>query len=466
MSRKINIIDPQYFDNQRACEFRLNETNVAYLTDGAYLCLGAKGTNATQNEVRYNRRAGIAAMVSSIRLLNGGDVLAQLDNAGPWMAWKGLNKDNSNARSTKKLGFRNQALMRGDNPERNATSNFQQLVSADAEAVGVGVPNGSLGTTDATTSVGALELKEFLKELEVLTALPTAVFGNLRLQVRFTTDVKTVCEQFANVATNAVSAITIVKPMLVIESISDPGVISQMMSSMAQMSFTCIESDRFVVPAATDGVRSTNTFTLRGFNDKVLNRVLIVNSPTEANQGVVARDLAGTGNLEEALDAGKLNSIAQYRYTVQCRVNGQAIFNGRGHGFDSTLGATEGAGYNHRLAMTTDTWGDVSLCQAGNVTGMVYGDGITIVDGTTNPIFTILEEKSINKVCMGSDYTGFRVQNRISHLEFDISRTGLATANLAIATSQFANQQLHQIIYGEVPKVLTIQGGSYRVSYL
>jgi hypothetical protein len=466
MSRLINIIDPQHFTATHSCEFRLNKTNVAYLTNGAYLCLGAHGTNATVNQVHYNRRAGIAGMVESIRLLNGGDVLAQLDNAGTWMAWKGLNQDNANARSRKQMSYDSAGILRfGIDTEGSVDAGYQQVLTDSEETTQLG----SLGTSEAVASVGSMELKSFLKELEVLTVLPTAIFTNLRLEIRWNTDILKVCKEFANGADAAVSAIQAVRPLLVIESIEDQDVIAQMMQGMSQMNFTCIESDRFVLPAIADGARTTGSFVLRGFNDKVVNRVLIANTPTggaDGFQGIKARAIAADGTyLDHALDSGALNSLAQNRYTLQCRVNGQSLFTGRGLGFDDTIGGTGGAGYNHRLALTTDTWGDVAICQAGNTVGLVFGmGGADNAENNANYFEGLVQQPE--RLFFGSDYTGFRVMDRVSHLEFDITRTGLPTQALPIANSEDFNQSINEIVFAEIPKVLQISGMDYRVSYL
>ena len=472
MSRLVNIIDPQHFTSTHSCEFRLNKTNVAYLTNGAYLCLGAHGTNATVNEVHYNRRAGIAGMVESIRLLNGGDVLAQLDNAGTWMAWKGLNQDNANARSRKQMSYDSAGILRfGIDTEGTVDGAYQQVLT-DSEST---TQLGSLAVSEATASVGSMELKSFLKELEVLTVLPTAIFTNLRLEIRWNTDILKVCKEFTNVADAAVSAIQAVRPLLVIESIDDQAVISEMMAGMSQMNFTCIESDRFVLPAIADGIRTTSSFVIRGFNDKVVNRVLIANTPTGGTsgfEGIKARAVAADGTfLDHALDSGALNSLAQNRYTLQCRVNGQSMFTGRGLGFDESIGGggagtpMGGAGYNHRLALTTDTWGDVAICQAGNTVGLVFGmGGDDNAANNANYFEGLVREPE--RLFFGSDYTGFRVMDRVSHLEFDITRTGLATQNLPIANSEDFNQSINEIVFAEVPKVLQISGMDYRVSYL
>jgi len=457
MSNNIRIIDPVYFNAGRSAEFRLNEDSTAYITSGMYLCIGAFGDNAKLNVVGYNRRAGVASVVSSIRLLNGGDVIAQLENAGQWMAWKGCNHDNADARSKKQGSFASGSLI-----HYGITADVeQQIISSNGDAVAIG----TLGTTDAEACLGQVAIKDFLKELEVLRALPTSIFENLRLVVDFTTNIKTICDRFQNDAEPpvAVANLKAMRPLLVCDVVTDVEIIKLMVKDMGQMSFTGIESDRFVLDAVGPTERKTQVQTIRGFNNKVVNRVLVVNSPSSDSAGVMQNKGDGDGTyIENALGSGKLNSLVQNRYTINCRVNGSSIFSGRGLGYDESYGATTGAGYNHRLAILGDTWGDTSLCQGANTCGLVVKN---LMDGANANRESIIA-KNPGHLFYGQDYTGFKIMDRVSHLEFTVSRSGVAVLNRPVMNAGATNQAIHQYIYAEIPKMLIIQDGRYRISYL
>lgn len=475
MSTEIKILDPVYFQNKSRAEFRLNDLDTAYLTSGMYLSLGTFGTNATRGEVHYNRRAGIASAVKSIRLLDGGNVLAQLDNAGSWMAWKGCNHDNSDLLSKKQMRMNSAALMHfGMNKD-----NFFTQTVADSQN---GVPLGSLGTTEGTPttdpSVGYLPVKEFLHELEVLRALPTPIFQNLRLVVNFTTEVTTILKELSSGA-GVVSGLAQIRPILVVETVSDPEIISAMVSEMRQMSFTGIESDLFTVPATEAYVappnnpRQVTNQQIRGFNNKIVNRMLMVTQPTDTSfgNGIVASTVASTGSLSAVVDSGKLNSLAQNRLTIQCRINGSNLFQGRGIGYDDSykrgnaVVRLNGAGYNHRLAMVTDTWGDVAICQGGNTTGLVAN---LINDVTDDADLKLTLVNGQQELFYGSDYTAWRVQDRVSHLEIGLGRSPCQPKGTEpFMFSSAPNQSLNVICYAEIPKTLQIAGdGTYRVAYL
>ena len=466
MSSTINIIDPVFFNNKTRAEFRLNHEDVAYLSSGCYLALGGYGTNATLNQVNYNRRAGIAGMVSSIQLLNGGDVLAQLTDAGSWMAFKSLNKDNADAFSKQMMACSAAGLM-----QYGIAHGDQQEVISDADGINsnvggtvVGV-RGQPGATEAQCSLGYVAITEFLKELETLRVLPTAVFSNLRLVVQFTSDLTAILQQQTDAAgTGTVSAFTKVRPILVVESISDPATISAMISGMETTRMNCIESDQFSLAAVAAG-RQRLQQQIRGFNSKIVNRLLLVNRPTDAVEGVIQSKADGTVTTAPkiALDSGSLNSLVQNRLTVNARVNGSNIFMGQGIGYDDTQPADGllGAGNNHRLACLTDTWGDVAICAGGNSVGLAVP--LLSVAGTINEVVA----HKMGSFFYGSDYTGFRIMDRVSNLEIDYGRTFVdGPVDSAIMHSTAVNQALDVVVYAEVPKVLQISGGSYRVAYL
>ena len=56
--------------------------------------------------------------------------------------------------------------------------------------------------------------------------------------------------------------------------------------------------------------------------------------------------------------------------------------------------------------------------------------------------------------------------DRVSNLEIDYGRSHIAGGDRTIMNSSTPNQKLDIIVYAEVPKVLQIESGSYRVAYL
>ena len=340
-----------------------------------------------------------------------------------------------------------------------ANASVQEVISTADAATQRGQPGG----TELECSLGYLSITEFLKELETLRVLPTTIFENLRLVVQFSSDLKDILQQQTRNNGTAVTAFTKVRPLLIVESVSDPEIIKSMIADMGSVRMNCIESDQFVVDAVAAG-RQRVQKQLRGFNSKIVNRVLIVNKATSATEGVIQSkaDGAVAVNPTVALDAGKLNSLVQNRLTINARVNGRNIFQGQGLGYDDTQPAdgTLGGGTNHRLGCLTDTWGDVALCAGGNSTGLVVSGLST--EGTINNLIG----SKMGEFFYGSDYTGFRIMDRISHLEFDYGRTFIDGVPRTIMNSTAPNQALDVIVFAEVGKVVQVSGSSYRVAYL
>ena len=240
------------------------------------------------------------------------------------------------------------------------------------------------------------------------------------------------------------------RPILVVDCVNDPDIRKQLLDNSKAVSYTCIESDRVVVGAVgPTGVNVRSSSVLRGFDNKVVNRMLLVNQPTEAQLGVLTMtDNAGAYGTQ-VLYAGKNNSIAQYNLQVQLAVNGANLFNGEGL-----------VGPASRQAVMTDTWGDVIANYGSNQVGLC--DVSTGVIGTVSQGYF----NDPARVQFGGDYTGFKVMDRVKYLELSYTRTGVAVTNNLVFNAGASNQAINVIVYAEVPKMLMIQGGDYRIAYM
>tara|TARA_R110000796_G_scaffold95170_2_gene200306 strand:+ start:4078 stop:5400 length:1323 start_codon:yes stop_codon:yes gene_type:complete len=430
------ILDPQFFNNTQGCEFRLNDLNVTYLTSMYLGNVGAYGTNGDRATLKYSDYGGVKTLVKNITLYNGGDVLAQLNDAGSWVAFKGQNQDNSDllSKSSKSQG-------------RGALQNINKYEAKFEERIG-GLTNpyhDGIGATEGATGTGYFDIRDLLKELKQITSLDTSVFKNLRLVVNWELDPYKIS---SNIGT--LTAMKATRPILVVDCISDPDIRKQLLDNSKAVSYTCIESDRVVIGAVgPTGVDVRSSSVLRGFDNKVVNRMLLVNQPTEASLGVLSMsDNAGTYGTQ-VLYAGKNNSIAQYNLKVQLAVNGANLFNGEGL-----------VGSASRQAIMTDTWGDVIANYGSNQVGLC--------DNSTGAIGTVSHGYFHDpaRTQFGGDYTGFKVMDRVKYLELSYTRTGVAVTNNLVFNAGASNQAVNVIVYAEVPKMLMIQGGDYRIAYM
>ena len=428
---KQNEMDPEFHNGTSHTEFRLNDLNVTYLASMrlANVCAFATGAE----NVAYNRACGVKALISSITLYDGSIVLAQLNNAGPYLAFKGINRNNSDQRDKRKVNLDTVAMMNGSVA---GTENLNQIREATTQLIG------GAGSTEANATKGYIDLSELLHELRSLRYLPTSVFKNLRLYIQWNTDPAAVLGGLRA----DIPALTIGRPMLVVDMIADPKVQSQLLSSIRQTSMIAIENERVTIPTIDANAATTKTtdLVLKGYDNKTLRRILLVNSPTDAVEGVIETDSGGNAATNKPiLCNGRLNSLAQNNLKVQLTVNGANLFNGNGL-----------TGHNRRAAVLADTFGDIILTPYGNSVG-VYG--VNTNNGAAHGQVGY---------AFGRDYTGFSVNAAIRTLQLSYTRTGLATGIVSILRPQAMNQQLDLNIYAEVIKIFRIGDGGYNIAYI
>ena len=433
-------LDPEFHNSTSHTEFRLNDLNITYLSSMRLANLCVFGTNA--NGKPYNNACGVKALIKNITLYDGSVVLAQLNNSGPYLAFKGINRNNSDQRDKRKVNLDKVAMTNRSIGVETGNLYVNQIGTAESQNIG------SAGDTEAHAEKGYLDLSEVLHELRSLRYLPTSLFKNLRLFIQWNTDPKAVLAEVGATAHNPVSALQVGTPLLIVDCISDAKAQSSLLSAMKNLSMISIENERVSIPEVASGDTQTIDLVLKGYDNKTIRRVLFVNSPTSEIEGVVRTTDAGDPTNEgNVLCNGKLNSLAQNNLTLQLTVNGSNLFNGAGL-----------RGVNRRAGVLADTFGDVILTQYGNSTG-VYGP-------TTNGHSNDGATRNIFHFGYGRDYTGFNVNASIRTLQLSYSRTGLVVGAVEIVRPQAFNQALDLNMYAEVIKSFTVSGNSYNIAYI
>mgnify|MGYP003650688237 FL=1 len=457
---KTKTLDPEFFNSTQGCEFRLNDINTTYLSSMYLGNVGAFGSDGNRNVIKYNPYGGVKNLIKDITLYDGGNVLAQLQEVGPWVAFKSQNQDNSDARSKQLKELGNAALFNVEKatavgPERIGAMNHPIADGVGEEArlaaAESGTPAGHPGT-----GRGYFDIRDLLKELNTISSLDTNVFKNLRLVINWELDPLKFADRASATAvgTDPMSSIKATQPILVVDCIKDMATRTALLDNIKNVAFTSIENDRVVInEIAPTGVDIRQSTVLKGFDNKVLNRVLLVNNPVSSISGVVSISGNDTPPVyfgdSRTLYAGKNNSIAQYKLRVQMSVNGQNLFNGEG---------LEGSSV--RQAVCTDTWGDMIANWGSNKVGICVNQAGAF--GTLNT----QEYFDPRKVQFGGDYTGFKVQDRVKYLELAYTRSGVAAGSALVFSPGTSNIALNVIVYGEVAKMLVIDGTNYRVSYM
>lgn len=403
-------LDPHIYTENARCTFQLDQSEAAYLPNLRLTFLGV----VSSGEIAYNELVGALGLIRNIRLLDGKTVLCSLNEAQFYSGFKNVNHPNEVNQSAESyqdcsgLGF-----------TVNGQTNAIQKMASQFKA------NTAIGTTNSAT----LDLRHLLPMLNSVSHLPTAVFENLNLQIEFdaVTD-----NQVLNDKTITMSTL---RPVLACDVINNPVVVDNLNKQLKNASWLEIEHDFFVIPqSVNDGGANDQSLEqpvnvqLNGFNNKHLDRILIVKEIADASKEQSGNNTRGFG---------KFSSQCCYLQKLQFRVNGRNVLPREGI-----------VGNNERLAHIVDAFGECSAYISSNQYGM---------DATL--------ELADGRNLMGQlDYMGMYIGEDISNLQINYSRVGLNDTTGKRPTTDALNAH----VYGEVRKQLIVggPGQGYSISYL
>lgn len=416
---KTHVIDPIRDIPNARTEFRLPAGDHVFLANMRLMNLGAVTTNRAAT---LNALTGTYGIIKQIALYDGSVLLDQVLVAPQLMGFKLYNKSNDKSRDESKflacnnLGFSMQGV---DFGAGNRAAITQYLASPQANI------------TDDTTARGWLSLRAVFPFLAESEYVPTNVFKNPRLVVQYDlTDTRVIPDAGDTVDEQA-------EPLLVVDELVDDALAMNVMQSYAGVQYRTIEHDRVIVPpiVATAGDPSpsqTTNFVINGFDNKTVNRVLMINTPRRNTTNTL------TGGLE---------SVAQRGQKTQWRVNGANRLPRDGDGWNRP---------NQRLAHLADTWGECNAPVVGHVPGIA--DSANVVATAAAPLIGAL------------DYCGLIIGDRVRELQLSYTRVGeydVAAATPADQLQTLYNQELELNIYGEVEKSVAPDGrGGYNVRYV
>jgi len=413
-------IDPIYYQVNTKAEFSL-PSNTNLLPN---MRLGNIGVTASDDVASYNFFCGSDALIQSIGLYDGNQLLDQCLSANIWSCFKNYNRDNNvNASKYRSLngsgrGLKVQGKYISGNP--------------DFPLMEIFIDQPKVNTTSSTTKLGYLTLQQLLPFLSKSLYVPTTVYKNLRLVINFETDQ-------VNVLTLSNKGPQTIRPVLFCDELI--GDVVKNLGPYKGVQWDAVEHDVVVLPAITtigsDGIVTTAdqsiTFNPHGFKNKTLKRLLMVNTPTSSE---VYQSAANTNRY-----GGKLTSRTQYKQRVQFVVNGRALIVGNG-----ITGANERLGYLH------DTFGKCSSFPGCNQVG------------ANNTHFD-----SVLDYVGSQDYLGVTINEYIGDLQIEYQRTGIYSGADDMATNKLRlfNESLVIHLFGEVAKSVVVNSdGSYRVMYV
>ena len=407
-------IQPTTNTNRFRTEFRLNQgDDVIYFTDLRLCNLGFSSASGNQ---KINELNGLYSCIKNLTLMDGNITLSQVLNLDKYSGFKCYNKTNDeNLSKNQELKKNNMGFVTvGENPTDGSNSRPQ-----------IGTLHSEISTTTdvSTTPQSWFSLKEYLPMLDESRYLPLSVYKDLRVVIEYSSSLD-------DMLPNGSSQISTVEPFLVVSELTNEEAKNQIRKQYNGVVFQELEHSRVRLdelnPTAGDpNPKQDVTFTINSFNNKTLNRLLMIKTPTQTSSTAY----------------GKLGSVGQYKEQTQVFVNGASLLP------DSGLTT-----HNQAQAMLYDLWGD-----ANNIVGADWlPDTSNAVDDADDRLGQL-------------DYRSVMVENFVNDFQIQFQRNGQYKQGVADENqkNQKYNQALNIQLFGEVNKAVAVNpDGSYQVRYL
>jgi hypothetical protein len=415
----LRLIDPIFIQAKLRAEFRLPANSVFQSN------LRILGTGITSNVAdSYSPTLGANGAISAIHIYDGGMLLDSITDFNTYSSWKNLNKTNdSNISQNRRLDYVGLGFCQDG--VQSATAN--QLDDDDYTLKAQNPVADNIGKGSW------LNLRSCLAFLRSSIVLPTNVYRQLRVVLTF---------KSAEALKDAVrdrrdgTLGTNTGLVLACDEVDEGDVKEAMKKNYNGVVYSPYEFDAVNLPAVAgtantnDGTRviaTNNDFLVHGFNNKKLKRLLVVHKPTDNTTWV-------NGNVNKGY--GNNASQALFREALNIRINGVNKLAGDGV-----------TGKNRRLAMLTDTFGDVNIIQGQQYCATQdfnnYVSGANTLQATQGAV----------------DYAGVICEDYINTLQIFLNRSG-------VYDNAGLNQQIRVILMGEVEKAVIMNSdGTYRIVY-
>jgi hypothetical protein len=421
----LRILDPAFDKASFRASFKFPSDSVI-LSDIRLLNVGIDSTQTDD----YQATSGASSAIASIRLYDGGTLLDSVENFTLYNNFKNLNNTND------------------DNLSLN-----RRLAYTDLGFIQSGVQSASAGVLDkddylqvaqspVADTVGKkawVSLRECLPFLRSSVIVPTSIYKNLRLEVNYhsPSGLKNFVQKRRDATLSAPQG-----AIVLFNEVGEGDVKEAMKKQYQGVSFRALEFDRAQVPAVTTAVTDDSTklvlqqnnFVIHGFNGKRVGRLLMAQTSTDTATWIDGNKNVGYANN---------TSTAQFRESVNVRVNGVNKLAGDGVGSVSGTGSSK----NRRLAMLTDTWGDINL-----ITGQQFCD--------TQDFNSYIGGADLLRQTQGAvDFMGLVIDDHVKDLQVFYNRHGIHGNPKQV-------QALNYQLMAEVDKAVVVgTDSSYRVVY-
>jgi len=431
---KLHELEPLYYSESNRAEFRLSPNKLYTNT----LRLLNVGVTKTANQNNLNKLAGVAGCLSSITILDGNVEIQSLTRANEWAAIKHSFKSNSYNEDLGSVLNLTRKSAHFNLADRTNAQNVDRCVGSKVVEGTLRTAISATNTTERLAAKGQLDLSDYVGFLQSVNYLDTSLMKDLKVVIEYNMDALAI--MFGDQATGNLAS---TRPLLVVEEIVDPNIVSANMGKTQVISYKVIENDIVTVPAMTPSVAIPNpvqpqTFHVHAFNNKSVDRMLIKSRTTLATT-------ENTGNVNVMY--GMYNSQAMFKQKNQVRVNGMNIF------------ARDGiTSENERLAHVADTWSP-------NMSIMPFQQGLAFKapdDLTRDTVINMGNEAIGSQSYFACDLAGEKVKD----LQLDYERVGFFNATAAQHSLCKYNSAVDLIVFAEVKKAVIFSGGSYNVVYV
>jgi len=427
------IIDPVYDKSNFRSEYRL-DSNSVYLSN---FRLSGMGIETNTSAEPYNPLLG-AFCIQSLQLYDGNQLLDQVLSADLWNAFKNFN--NSNDENVSVNNWTNRGSYGFAVNTINASQawqdwgNIADLPNVDENKINVFAFDEFTNsrTPNDPSASSWFSLKGYLAFLTSSLYVPTSVFKNLRLVINWknnqqlkdiSIDPSQEFETFTNVA-------------LIVDEVTDDKIKDVIMKNYQGVVYKPVEHDQVVVNAITPSAGASevqrNRFLVNGFNNKTLERLVCIQSPTDKST------YSPSANVQDGV--GIVGSFAQLKSEFQFRVNGQ-----------NKLPRDGFTGKNQRLGALVDTYGESSLPSFCN---FVY------VPNLDQHLMSLADDGLTQGMHGQLDWTAIDIQDQVQELVVEYNRTG-------VHGNDRINQGLRLNLFGEVVKAVSVdKNNNYIIQYL
>ncbi len=423
------IIDPVFDRSNLRVEFRL-PADSCYLSNMRLINIAINSDNAGSS---YNPQLGALGAIRNISVFDGSVLLEQLSDATLLNAFKNVQAENDYNLSVNRFLKYN-----ANGYTMSGVPNFTNNTEIARNSYTLQVQNPVANNVGQKAWISLRDCISFLRSSSVV---PTNIYKQFRIVVEYN-DASAL--KYLTSVTNATVS-TSADALLLVDEVNDGDAKDSMMRNYEGVSYRPIEAERVVVPAVTVADDSESeqslSFLVNGFNNKRLNRLLVVQQSGDSSTYDVGNATVGNG---------VVSSVPQWKTRFNIRVNGKNVLAGDGiSGSPATSTNRAGSSANRRLAYLTDTWGNTNLTANMNV--VTYND---------QPNFVVEELRQRNQ-----DYIGLMVQDHIQELQIQYARTALGNSSTT-GSNLPQRQQLLLNVFGEVERAVVVgAGGSYNVVY-